>query len=359
MLFWKIIAILRIFVQNKIISWLKPPRPAELRVFYIGGYWRGPNDIVAQMLHGLQNTGAITFEFNTDQNLDALDTENRPYDRGTSGPVWLRKHKLFPLILQFRPYAIICNAGGLSFRFWDSVALKSLGIKLVGIALSEPDVYTRTTSKIAHHFDLFYTNDKQTAGLHRSHGIQCYQLPMATDDTFFHPVSSKPEYECDVLHLGAAHPDRIEVVKALTRHFNTHVYGERWENYGVNNRGFVLGEATLYALSSAKIVVVFSRTPAGHQILKPQLFNFLSAGCLVATEIFPDLYQYFEPGKELIGFEGIDDLLLKVRYYLEHSTEANILRQAGRKKALEYTWEKVWPRVLAPIVFSQKTDIGA
>ncbi len=170
-----LIAVISVFVQNKIISRVKPLRPVNLRVFYIGGYWRGSNDIVAQMLHGLQKTGATIFGFNTDQNFDALDTESRSYDRGNSGPVWLRRNKLFPLILQFRPHVIICNAGGLSFRSQDTMTLKKLGIKFLGITLSEPDVYAATTSKIAHHFDVFYSNDKYTTELHRSHGIQCYQ----------------------------------------------------------------------------------------------------------------------------------------------------------------------------------------
>jgi hypothetical protein len=338
---------LSFLLQNRLIYLFKLPDPADLRVFYIGGYWRGANDIVAQMLHGLQKTGANVYEFNTDKNRDALITEDRPYDRGNHGPVWLVKDKVFPHILHFRPHVIICNAGGLSFTPADTATLKKWGIRFLGIALSEPDVYLAATSKIAKNFDAFYSNDKNSVLLHREKGIRCYQLPMATDDSFFYPVQPKPEYECDVLHLGAAHTDRVEAVRSLTEHFNTHVYGESWEKYGIENRGFALGEETLQVLSSAKIVVVFSKTPAGHQIIKPQLFNFLSSGCLVATEDFPDLRQYFEPGKDLIGFKGTDDLLQKIKFYLEHPEEANQLRKAGREKALLYTWDKVWPKLLA------------
>jgi len=344
---------LSLLLQNRLSYLFKTPKPTSLRVFYIGGYWRGANDIVAQMLHGLQKAGANVFEFNTDKNSDALNTEDRPYDRGTFGPVWLVKDKTFPDILRFRPHIIVCNAGGLSFSSTDTAILKKWGIRFLGIALSEPDVYASATSKIAKNFDVFYTNDKHSVEVHRNKGILCYQLPMATDDSFFYPVQPKPEYECDVLHLGAAHADRIEAVRTLTKHFNTHVYGEFWGKYGIENRGFVLGEETLHVLSSAKIVVVFSRTPAGHQIIKPQLFNFLSSGCLVATEDFPDLYQYFEPGKDLICFNGTDDLLQKVKFYLEHPEDANDLRQAGREKALQYTWDKVWPKLFTPIMSKQ------
>ncbi len=343
-------ACLAVFLQNRLIPLFKTPQPHTLRVFYIGGYWRGANDIVAQMLHGLQKAGAIVYEFNTDQNLPAIDTEGRPYNRGTNGPVWLVKEFIFPHILQFRPHLIICNAGGLSFRPQDADFLRLLGVKILGIALSEPDVYVCTTSKIVKNFDIFFTNDKNTAELHRKNGIRSYQLPMSTDDTYFYPVAPKTEYECEVLHLGAAHADRVEAVRVLTKEFNTHVYGEAWEKHGIENRGFVLGDETLAALSSAKVVVVFSRTPAGHQIIKPQLFNFLSAGCLVATEVFPDLFQYFEPGKDLIGFNGIDDLQEKIKYYLNHSDQADKLRKAGRQKANQYTWDKVWPRLIPAII---------
>jgi glycosyltransferase involved in cell wall biosynthesis len=302
------------------------------------------------MLHGLRTAGAKVFEFNTDENPEALDSEGRPYDRGTSGPVWLIREKVFPLIIRFHPHVIICNAGGLSFRPNDADTLHKWGVKLLGIALSEPDVYVSTTSKIAGNFDVFYSNDQGSVGIHRSNDVNAYQLPIGTDESFFHPVPARPEYLCDVLHLGAAHPDRIESVKALVENFKTHVYGENWEKYGIVNRGFVFGEDTRSALSSAKVVVVFSRTPAGHQIIKPQIFNFLSSGCLVATEIFPELQEYFEEDKEIIGFNGKADMLEKIKYYIDHPEEANAVRRAGREKALQFTWDKVWLKLIPALV---------
>lgn len=322
----------------------------ELRVFYIGGYWRGEKDIVAQMLNGLKATGITTFEFNTDKNLNTLDTETRPYDRGASGPVWLKTEKLLPLILWFRPHFIICNAGGLSFHKKDAIFLRQLGIKLVGIALSEPDVYELSTSKIAHNFDVFYSNDKDSVELHRQNNILAYQLPMATDASFFYPVPPQENYVCDVLHLGAAHEDRIEAVRMLEKHFDTHVYGENWDQHGVKGRGFVFGKDVLITLSSAKIVVIFSRTPSGKQIVKPQLFNFLSAGALVLTEDFPDIHSYFDVGKDVVGFSGMNDMVEKVQYYLNHPKEAAAIRKSGREKALQYTWDKVWCRLLTSLI---------
>lgn len=342
---------IRLLLQNKILQRICLPAPAELRVFYIGGYWRGSNDMVAQMLNGLKAAGATVQAFNTDEHQDALDTDGMPYDRGTSGPVWLVREKLFPPILRFRPHLIICNAGGLSYRPQDAATLHNWGIKLLGIVLSDPDVFQSTTSKIFKNFDAMYTNDAATVEQYRQGGVPAYQMPIATNDDFFHPLSPSPEYACDVLHLGAAHADRVEPVKALVEHFDTHVYGENWEKHGIHNRGLVYGEETLKALNSAKITILFSRTPSGRQTVKVGIFDFLAAGALVATEDFPELRQYFDVQKELITFNSTDEMLQKIRYYLDHPDKAEAIRQEGRAKVLaRYTWKQTWPHILAPII---------
>jgi hypothetical protein len=82
-----------------------------LRIIHIGGYWRGLNDVVRQMMLGLCSTGAAVLEYNSDEHPQALDAEGRVYDRGASGPVWLREEHLQPVIDEFRPDLIVCNAG--------------------------------------------------------------------------------------------------------------------------------------------------------------------------------------------------------------------------------------------------------
>lgn len=345
-----LIAMLSIMVQNKIVSRLKPPVPAGLRVFYIGGYWRGPNDMVAQMLRGLRATGVNVVDFNTDKNQDALDTDGHPYDMGTSSPVWLVRNKLFPLIFRFRPHVIICNAGGLSFRPRDADFLQKLGIKLLTMVLSDPEVYEPATSKIAQNFDVLYTVVNKYVEIYRKHGPQAYLLPMATNPHFFHPVPPRPEYKCDVLVLGSVHADRIEPVKALVKHFDTHVHGENWEKHGIKNRGLLFGEDALSALNSASMAVIFSRTVSGLPAVKVGILDFMAAGCLVVTDTSPELDRYFAVGEEIIVFNDTREMLEKIRYYLDHPNEADAIRKAGREKVISYfTWERVWPKVLSTV----------
>jgi spore maturation protein CgeB len=55
--------------------------------------------------------------------------------------------------------------------------------------------------------------------------------------------------------------------------------------------------------------------------------------------------------KELIAFNGVDEMLAKIRYYLDHPGEAEAIRQAGRAKVMaQYTWKQTWPRILTSVI---------
>jgi hypothetical protein len=321
--------------------------PSRLRVFHVGGYWRGENDMVRQMMLGLRAAGAEVHEYSTDEHREALDTEGRPYDRGTTGPVWLRAERLREPLARFAPDLIVCNAGGLSFRTGDARELRR-GAALLGIALSDPDVFEPATRHIAATFDLFLTNAPECVPRYRALGARAGLLPIATNEAFFHPVPPRPELACEVLVLGRAHPDRVEPVRALTGRFDTHVYGEGWDEHGIASRGLIYGEDVLAALASARITVIFFRTGGGHALVKVGLFDFAAAGALVFTNRFAEVERYFEYGREIVGFGSTEDLLAQVHHYLDHPDEAAAVRAAGRARVLaEHTWPAVWPRILA------------
>jgi spore maturation protein CgeB len=320
--------------------------PRRLRAFHAGGYWRGANDMVRQMMLGLRAAGAEVLEYNTDDHPEALDTAGLPYDRGTTGPVWLRWERLREPLERFAPHLVICNAGGLSFRPDAARALRRRA-SLLGIALSDPDVFAPATRHIAANFDLFLTNAPACVPGYEALGARAGVLPIATNEAFFHPAPPRPEYACDALVLGRAHPDRVEPVRALLREFDTHVYGEGWEEHGIASRGLLYGDDVLAALASARTTVLFFRTGGGHALVKVGLFDFAAAGALVLTNRFAEVEPYFAYGREIVGFDSTGELLRRVRHYLDHPEEAAEIRRAGRARVLaEHTWPAVWPRIL-------------
>ncbi len=326
-----------------------PDRIGAVRALHIGGYWRGPNDIVRHMMLGLRAAGAEVQEVNTDERPDLLDTEGRPYRRGTTAPVWLRPEPLQDLFERFRPNLLICNAGGLGLRPVDGDRLRDRCF-LLGIALSDPDNFLPATRHIAPQFDAFLTNASVCVERYRELGVRCATLPIGTNDEFFHPVPPRDERRCEVLVLGNAHPDRIEPVRVLLERFDTHVYGEGWADHGIASRGLIFGDDVLAALGSARTSVVFFRTPGGHPVVKPGLFDFAAAGALVVTNRFAEVEPYLTYGREIVGFSSTEELVETIRHLLQHPEEAERIRRAGRERVRrEHTWKAVWPRILATL----------
>jgi hypothetical protein len=327
------------------VTRLLSPDPS-LRTLHVGGYWRGANDMVRHMMLGLRAAGAEVMEYSTDEHQQALDTDGRHYDRGTTGPVWLRWSEMGPLVERFAPQLIVCNAGGLSFRPDDARRLRERTC-LLGIALSEPDVFEPATRHVSPLFDLFLTNAPLCVARHEALGARARVLPIGTNEEFYRPVPPRHDLRCDVLVLGRAHPDRVEPVRALVEAFDTHLYGEGWDEHGLVSRGTIYGDDVLAALSSAAVTVVFFLTGAGHALVKVGLFDFAAAGALVVTNRFPEVERYLEYGREIVGFESTDDLLRAVRRMLDHPDEAAAIRRAGRERVLrDHTWRRIWPRIL-------------
>ena len=218
---------------------------------------------------------------------------------------------------------------------------------LLGVALSDPDVFVPTTSRIAGNFDLFLTNAPGMLPEYRALGANASALPLATNEEFFHPVPCREEHACDVLVIGRTNPDRVEPVRRLHQEFNVHLYGEGWETHGLASRGLLYEQDLLAALNSAAISVVFSRTPAGHAIGKVAIFDFIAGGALLATHYLSEMEKYFEYDREIIGFGSTEELIHKIKFYLAHPGQAGAVREAGRRRVLsEHLWRKVWPGII-------------
>lgn len=71
--------------------------------------------------------------------------------------------------------------------------------------------------------------------------------------------------------------------------------------------------------------------------------NFEVPGCggFLLTGMAENLGEYFEIGKEVVGFDDRHDLIEKVRYYLKHEDERAMIAKAGYERTLrEHTYAR-------------------
>ena len=72
-----------------------------------------------------------------------------------------------------------------------------------------------------------------------------------------------------------------------------------------------------------------------------RIFETLGTGCFLITEHFEGLKRYFKPDEELVTFRSKDELIEKIRYYLDHPKEREAIAKRGQKRCLsDYSMEK-------------------
>ena len=81
----------------------------------------------------------------------------------------------------------------------------------------------------------------------------------------------------------------------------------------------------------------------GERILQVRLrdFEVPMSGGFYMVEYMEELEEFFEIGKEIVCYRDRDDMVEKVKYYLEHEDEREAIRRAGRERCLrDHTWQK-------------------
>jgi spore maturation protein CgeB len=64
-----------------------------------------------------------------------------------------------------------------------------------------------------------------------------------------------------------------------------------------------------------------------------------------------DLDQFYVPGKEIVLYTTLDDLVEKVRYYIAHETEREAIARAGYERSIrEHTYEKRFRKIFEKVL---------
>ena len=319
-------------------------KDSTLRITFLGRYANGPTDIVRSIFMGLLELGHTVQEINVASAPRRL--VRNPYGKvGGNGPVFVRYSAVEPMIRQFKPDVIILCAGGMIFdKGMDTLKER---VPVVGITLSDPDVFP-TVSQYADQFTLHTTNSLRAFERYQARGFtNTILMPFAVDSRFFVPRRPDPAWQADVAVIGHGRPDRLPLVNRLRRLFNTRVYGKGWPRW---SQGPVRGEDWFRAAYSSRMLINFPRTAAGYTNVKVGVFEATATGRLLFTEYFDEMRRYFEYDQEIVGYRDADDLVEKIRYYLDHPDEAERIAKAGQLRcAAEHTWARRLSQLFAAL----------
>ena len=80
-----------------------------------------------------------------------------------------------------------------------------------------------------------------------------------------------------------------------------------------------------------------------------RLFEGMGCGALVVSDLVPHQDELFRDGKHYVVYQGVDDLLEKLEYYLAHLEEAQQIASQGYHYLLSrHTYKHRAPGSCAP-----------
>ena len=110
----------------------------------------------------------------------------------------------------------------------------------------------------------------------------------------------------------------------------------------------------------SKFSLCFTKSSQGNFRQKKGRIAEIGYHSVLVSEPFNGIEEYFEPGKEFIIFENVDEAIEKIKYYESHPEEYNQMLNLSRKRIWETnTVFHQWDSIMSKIDYSyQNQDIN-
>lgn len=214
------------------------------------------------------------------------------------------------------------------------------------------DIFTR---HMAPAFDLSVTTDEDSLPKYSAAGVESVLLSQwACNRYAYRKVSDEVEHE--VTFVGWGHGTREETIARIRASgHDVECWGHGWPG------GRLSQDQMLRVFSTSRVNLNLSNSSEPPNTLRvrvgrmlgrgvkgpkpPQIKgrNFEVPGCggFLLTERVPHLERYFELGREVAVYDGVDDLVEQVGYWLAHEEERAAVAEAGYRRVLaEHTYDR-------------------
>ena len=252
----------------------------------------------------------------------------------------LAPHLLFVckgMLVEPRAIEAAKRAGALATLWWPDVSFFAHGPSIPRAVPHYDWVFTTKTFGLA---DL-----KAKFGMTRASF-----LPHA-----FHPevhrkfrcdASDQERYGCDVSFIGTWSPKKQALLEALVDarpDVKLKIWGMQWEKAGAGLARWVesrevLGAEYAKAIRLSKvnlgILSEMRKGASSGDLITARTFQIPACGGFMLHERTCEVGQFFVEGRECGMFEGADEMVAKVGYYLEHADEREAVTEAGRLRCL-------------------------
>ena len=152
--------------------------------------------------------------------------------------------------------------------------------------------------------------------------------------------------------------DRYELIKFLKDNgVKIKLFGWGWDNYPEFKDiygGALTSEEMIKVINKSKIYLCFSKNNYGLPHIKGKVFEGGACKTFVLTEYCDEYEHLFKVNKEIVMFEGKEDLLKKIRYYLTNEKEREKIAENDYNKIIrDYNLDTDLTQIFKKISFKE------
>jgi len=245
---------------------------------------------------------------------------------------------------------IICHLSGHSTTPIILEKLKKLNIPMVNESLDDEakfrsrkgkDGYYRGMKDICKYFNVSLTTSKSAIVKYLVEGGNPIYKDYCANEKIYKNLNLEKEY--DVGFIGQGYGIRTEYINyLLTNNISVYTKGPGWDN------GFASDDEMIEVFNKSKIVLGFSTVGKNDDvfILKGRDFEVPLTGSFYLTGYHKELEEYFKIEHDIGTYNSKEDLLKKVKYYLENEEEREKIANNGYERCINnYTAKKSYEKL--------------
>jgi spore maturation protein CgeB len=173
--------------------------------------------------------------------------------------------------------------------------------------------------------------------------------PLAVFDAWFDQAITEDQLfardrDIDVVFVGAMFVNKLpllaKVKRAFGRRFRLHGRGS-WKMHVYWNLKFGF-PGVIRSIGFDEFIPLYHRAKIGINVHNRgdytvggyRMFELPANGVMQISDGGPFLDAFYEPGREIVSYSSADDLIDKVRYYLEHDRDREAIARAGFRRVM-------------------------
>lgn len=250
--------------------------------------------------------------------------------------------------IQHSPFDIVWIEKGNMIWPWTLRRIKKLAPRAKLISCSEDDMYAPHGHSFWYRWGLRYydfvftTKTYNLAELKLFGARETRPFLDSYDEKTHRPIrltkTEEERFSCDVGAIGAFEEERAESLLYLAEHgIQVAVWGNGWERWAnrhpnlIVKNEFLFGEDYSKAICATKINLNFLRK-ANRDEVTSRSIEIPACGGFMLGERTKRHLEFFEEGKEAEFFGSNEEMLSKIKQYLENNGAREKVAQAGRER---------------------------